>query len=115
MRNLTKKYNGEENNIVFAYSDIAKNQPRDLNIEEGISPIILLYTNALNEKKIIRMHHLNFTEITQQEVEDFLYEQLNSDKNSKNEYKIKDEKFKSQKNKDKNKNEKKEKDTQTDL
>ena len=77
MRNLTKKYTTEEKKIVFAYIDATRNQPRGISIKEEVPPMVLLYTNAMPEKKIIRMNHHNFTEITQDEVEDFLYEKLN--------------------------------------
>ena len=77
MRNLNKKYNNsEEKQIVFAYCDAGKNQPRDINLSGEDPPVVLLYTNSMSEKKIIRMVG-NFTEITEKDVEDFLSENLN--------------------------------------
>ena len=74
MRNLTKRYPTEESKIIFAYSDAGKNQPRDIDISKESPPLVLLYTNAMSEKKIIKMNHQNFTIITEEEVEDFLVE-----------------------------------------
>ena len=77
MKNLTKKYTSEEKKIVFAYMDAGRNQPRDVIIRGEEPPMVLLYTNAMSEKKIINMNHKNYTAITEGEVEDFLYEKLN--------------------------------------
>ena len=76
MRNLTKRYPTEENKIIFAYSDAGKNQPRDIDISKESPPLVLLYTNAMSEKKVIKMNHQNYTLITEEEVEDFLVEKI---------------------------------------
>ena len=88
MRNLTKKYPVEKKKIIFSYIDAGKNQPRDINLENETVPLILLYTNAMEEKKIIKFSHRNFTEIREEEMEDFLSENLKwkkeeKDKNNK--------------------------------
>ena len=111
MKNLTKKYTPEEKKIVFAYMDAGRNQPRDIIIKGEDPPMVLLYTNAMSEKKVINMDHKNYTEITEAEVEDFLYEKLNWGKKPNEEKKDTKEAVKPQ---GENKNEEK-KETQTDL
>ena len=76
MRNLAKKYTSEEKKIVFAFFDGSRNQPRDILLQNEIPPLIMLYTNAMKEKNKIKMNCQNFTIITEEEVEDFLYEKL---------------------------------------
>ena len=76
MKNLSKKYNEENDKIVFAYTDAQKNEPRDVVISGQIPPIVLLYTNAMPEKKKIELKYENFTLITEEEVENFLIENL---------------------------------------
>ena len=74
--------------------DAAKNQPRDIDLRQEIPPLVLLFTNAMSEKKIIKMNQ-NFTEATEDDVEDFLFEKLNwgtRPKKEKVEEKVKDEK-----------------------
>ena len=114
MRNLTKKYTTEEKKIVFAYMDAAKNQPRDIELVHEIPPLVLLYTNAMSEKKIIKMNS-NFTEVTEGEVEDFLFEKLNWGERPKKE-KV-EEKVKTEQKEEVNKSEdnKKEEKKETDL
>ena len=77
MLNLTKKINKEEKKLKFAYMDASRNQPRYINIFDEYPPVILLYTNAMTEKKIMKMNHKNITEISEEDVEDFIYETLN--------------------------------------
>ena len=101
MRNLTKKYTPENKRIVFAYLDASRNQPRDIIIRDEVPPLVLLYTNAMSEKKIIKMNHHNFTEITQREVEDFLYEKLNWGERPHDEKKEKAKKTEGKKEEDK--------------
>ena len=138
INNLTKKYPTEEKKLKYAYIDASRNQPRYITTFDEIPPIILLYTNAMKEKKIMRMNHRNFSEITEEDIEDFIYETLNwerkpGEKKGKNKnyekvvYKEKKEEIKIEK--EENKEEKKEKketkeekeekhnkkDTQTDL
>ena len=118
MLNLTKKYPTEEKNLKYAYIDASRNQPRYINIFDEIPPMILLYTNAMSEKKIMRMVHRNMTEITEEDIEDFIYETLNwerkpGEKKEKNknyekvEYKIQKEE-KEEQNEGKEKKEEKE-------
>ena len=123
MINITKKYPIEEKKLKFAYMDASKNQPRDINIYDEIPPMILLYTNAMSEKKIIRMNHKNMTEITEEDIEDFIYETLNWERKpgEKKKRNKKYEKIEYKKQKEEQKEQKKEeqkeqkKDTQTDL
>lgn len=117
MRNLTKKYPTEESKVVFAYSDAVKNQPRDVDINNEAPPLVVLFTNAMSEKKVIKMNQFNLTEITEEDVEDFLSEQLNWERKTRREKKEKVEQKKENKEEKKteqNKNEEK-KETQTDL
>ena len=110
MRNLTKRYPTEENKIVFAYSDAGKNQPRDIDISKESPPLVLLYTNAMSEKKVIKMNHQNYTLITEEEVEDFLVEKIKLVKKPKVETEAKVEEKKEEKKEDKKEDKK-----QTDL
>ena len=91
MKNLTKKYTTKEKKIIFAFFDGSRNQPRDINLQQEDPPLVILYTNAMKEKKQIRMNHKNFTIITEEEVEDFLYEKLDWGKREQN-VKTKDKK-----------------------
>ena len=97
MRNLTKKYTPEEKKIVFAYIDAAKNQPRDINLQGEMPPLVLLYTNAMPEKKVIKLNHQNFTLISEGDVEGFLTENLNWEKKEEKREEIKEEKKESKK------------------
>ena len=110
MRNLTKRYPTEENKIIFAYSDAGKNQPRDIDISKESPPLVLLYTNAMSEKKVIKMNHQNYTLITEEEVEDFLVEKIKLVKKPKVETEAKVEEKKEEKKEDKKEDKK-----QTDL
>ena len=76
MKNLSKKYDEENDKIVFAYTDAQKNEPRDVVISGQIPPIVLLYANAMPEKKKVELKYENFTLITEEEVENFLIENL---------------------------------------
>ena len=109
MKNLSKKYN-EEKKVIFAYMDAGRNQPRDIQLEKN-PPMVLLYANAMDEKKIFHLNHTNFTEITEGEVEDFLDEKLNWGKRLTKEKK---ENKETEKLREENKKEAK-KETQTDL
>ena len=77
MRNLTKKYKVEDKKIIFSFMDVGRNQPRGISLENETAPLLLLYTNALPEKKIIKMKMDNWTEISEDHIEDFLSENLN--------------------------------------
>ena len=113
MKNLAKKYNEKEDKILFAYSDAQKNEPRDIVIAGKTPPIVLLYTNALEEKKKIELKSENFTNITEAEVENFLIENLGwKEKKEKEEIKVnidgKKEEIKEEKNKENKENKKEE-------
>ena len=115
MKNLSKKYDEENDKIVFAYTDAQKNEPRDVVISGQIPPIVLLYTNAMPEKKKVELKYENFTLITEEEVENFLIENLKwtkkkeyMDKKAEKKEEIKEEKVKENKEEIK-KEEKKEK------
>jgi len=79
MRNLTKTFE----DISFCYLYIGANEPRDLFVRNEIFPIGFLYTNALDEKNIIKFMPKNSSNIYQEEIEMFLKE------NTKNKRKIK--------------------------
>ena len=51
MANLTKKYKTEEKNIVFAYMDAGRNQPRNIEVQGNNPPLVLLYTNAMSAEQ----------------------------------------------------------------
>ena len=115
MKNLSTKYDEENDKIVFAYTDAQKNEPRDVVISGQIPPIVLLYTNAMPEKKKVELKYENFTLITEEEVENFLIENLKwtkkkeyMDKKAEKKEEIKEEKVKENKEEIK-KEEKKEK------
>lgn len=131
MKNLAKKYNEKDDKILFAFIDAQTNEPRDVVIAGKKPPIVLLYTNAMEEKKKIELTSENFTTITEEEVENFLIKNLGwadkkenkenkepqTNKDEKNEKKeeIKVEKksenkeeIKKEENKDKNDKDKKE-------
>ena len=104
MKNLSKKYDEENDKIVFAYTDAQKNEPRDVVISGQIPPIVLLYTNAMPEKKKVELKYENFTLITEEEVENFLIENLKwtkkkeyMDKKAEKKEEIKEEKVKENK------------------
>lgn len=135
LRNLTKIYPPEEYNLVYAYSNSAKNQPRDIKVEGREPPMLFLYTNAMDNKDRIEFKSKNISEVTIDEVEDFLVENLkwtkkerkateerakeekakedNAKEEETKEEKIKEEKIKKEIEKDESKKE--EKETQTDL
>lgn len=77
MRNLTKKYKVEDKQIIFSYFDAGRNQPRGISLENETAPLLILYANTLPEKKVIKMKMDNWTEISEEYIEDFLSENLN--------------------------------------
>ena len=79
-------------NVVFAYLDGSKNQVRGFRLTNEIPPILLLYKNTMTEKQVIKMDIKNIKDITEGEVEDFLYEKLNWGNRVKIENKEKDKK-----------------------
>ena len=79
--NMTEKYkNDPEKNLKFTILNYRMNEPRDLELNENIFPRIFLYTNAMEEKKTIKFVHKNDTEISYEEVEEFLTENLKWEK-----------------------------------
>ena len=108
MRNLTKKYTTEEKKIEFVYMDAAKNQPRNIDLAQEIPPLVFLYTNAMDEKKMIKMN-TNFTLVTEGEFEDFLFEKLEWGERPKTE-KVEEKEEAKKKSEDGKKEEKKETD-----
>ena len=108
MRNLTKKYTTEEKKVEFAYMDAAKNQPRNIELAQEIPPLVFLYTNAMSEKKMIKMN-TNFTLVTEGEFEDFLFEKLKWGERPKTE-KVEEKEEAKKKSEDGKKEEKKETD-----
>ena len=108
MRNLTQRYPTEESKIVFAYIDAARNQPRNVDLSKERPPLVLLYANAMSEKKVIKMNHENFTIITEEEVEDFLVEKANLKKKPKDVTQEKVQPPKKEDKKEEKKDEKKE-------
>lgn len=109
MDNLTKIYKPEENNIVFAFMDLSRNQPRDVRLDQPL-PIILLYTNAMPDKQIIQFTPKNISEINIGEMEDFLCKNLKWDKKGQKEQtkeKKKEKEVKGSENKKEDKKDKK--------
>ena len=78
LMNLSEKYNDDENmNIVFELIDGRTNEPRDIEIQSVEEfPMIYLYTNSMKEKKVIKFKPLNNDTISESEVENFLFENL---------------------------------------
>ena len=117
MRNMTKKYKIEDKKIVFSYMDVGKNQPRGISLENETAPLLLLYANTLPEKKIIKMKMDNWTEISEDHIEDFLSENLNwgLPKKVKEKPKKAEEKKEEQKKDETDNKKEAKKDAQTDL
>ena len=109
MKRLAKKYNAKDDKIVFAYSNAQKNEPRDVVISGKKPPIVLLYTNALEEKKKIEFKPDNFTTTTEEELENFLMKNLGwKEKKEYKEPEIKKEEIIKEEKKDEKKEENKE-------
>lgn len=77
MAALTKKYPFKEKKVVFAFMDISRNQPRDIDTRKEGVPFVLLYANAMKDKPIFKLTHSNIGKITIEEIEGFLYKSLN--------------------------------------
>ena len=93
MKNVSKRYESDdEKKIVFAYLDGSRNQARDIKLEGRESPLVYLYANTLSPKEIIQMTNKNFSTITEDDVEDFLYEKLKWGKREKVEVKKEEKK-----------------------
>ena len=92
MAELTKKYPIKEKKIVFAFMDITRNQPRDIDTRKEGVPFVLLYANTMKDKPIFKLTHNNIGKIIIEEIEGFLYQSLNwgnqaekkNDKNKEN-------------------------------
>ena len=85
LKKLSKKY--ENKNIKFAYINISKNEPRDLEIRSDKYPFAYLYTNALdkNNKSIIKFEPKDIKNLSEKEVESFLKKYINLNKIDKDE------------------------------
>ena len=81
MRNLTKIFE----NISFCYLYIGLNEPRDLYVRNDVFPIGFLYTNAMEEKNIIKFVPKNLSYINREEIEIFLNENTKNYKRDKKE------------------------------
>ena len=110
LENLAKKYqNDEKKNIKFKVMNVNKNEPRDINVYNDDFPRAYLFTNAMENKEMIRyMPKNNSTEIVLEELDDFISEKLKWKNDTIN------EKKKIKKDKDEKKSEEKE-GKQTDL
>ena len=78
LENLAKKYQNEEKkNIKFKVMNVNKNEPRDINVYNDDFPRAYLFTNAMENKEMIRyMPKNNSTEIVLEELDDFISEKL---------------------------------------
>ena len=85
LKKLAKNY--EKKDIVFAYINVSKNEPRDLEIRSQTYPFGYLYTNALEEKEksIIKFDPKDFKNISEKEVVNFLEKYIDLNKNNKDE------------------------------
>ena len=85
LKKLSKKY--ENKNIKFAYINISKNEPRDLEIRSDKYPFAYLYMNALdkNNKSIIKFEPKDIKNLSEKEVESFLKKYINLNKIDKDE------------------------------
>ena len=79
LKKICKDY--ENKNIIFAYINISKNEPRDLEIRGMPYPFGYLYTNALEKKKIIKFLPNDNKKISESEVRNFLDKYINEDDN----------------------------------
>lgn len=76
-RTLGHKYENEtEHNVIYAVFDPIANEGKDLNFSVSDLPAIYLYTNGMKEKKQIKFVPKNETEISVEEVENFVNENL---------------------------------------
>ena len=79
IKKMSKEY--ESKNLIFAYINISKNEPRDLEIRGMPYPFGYLYTNALEKKKIIKFLPNDNKKISESEVRNFLDKYINEDDN----------------------------------
>lgn len=77
MAELTKKYPVKEKKLVFAFMDITRNQPRDIDTKKEGIPLVILYANDKKDKPIFKLSHKDMGKITIEEIEGFLYQSLN--------------------------------------
>jgi thiol-disulfide isomerase/thioredoxin len=110
LENLAKKYQNEKKkNIKFKVMNVNKNEPRDINVYNDDFPRAYLFTNAMENKEMIRYEPKNnSTEIVLEELDDFISEKLKWKNDTIN------EKKEIKKDKDEKKSEEKE-GKQTDL
>lgn len=76
MRNLAKKYNPEEYNIIFSYMDTSKNPPPGIDIKNEDLPLILIYKKAGDKQTVIKIQFRDFENLTEEAIENQLYETL---------------------------------------
>ena len=79
IKKMSKDY--ENKNLIFAYINISKNEPRDLEIRGMPYPFGYLYTNAQEKKKIIKFLPNDNKKISESEVRNFLDKYINEDDN----------------------------------
>jgi thiol-disulfide isomerase/thioredoxin len=101
MVELAKKYPVKEKKVVFAFMDITRNQPRDIDTKKEGVPFVLLFANTMKDKPIFKLTHKNIGKITIEEIEGFLYQSLKLGNQSEK---------KSDENKEKKKEDKRESD-----
>ena len=84
--NLSEKYSdNEEMNIVFELIDGRTNEPRDIEIKSLEEfPLIYLYTNNIEQKKVIKFQPKNNDTISEIEVENFLLDNLSYNRKKEN-------------------------------
>ena len=103
--NVTEKYkNLPDKKLKFTILNYRLNEPRDINVQDGIFPLAYLYTNAMKETKLLKFTPKNDTETSIEEFENFLKEKLQWD----NDETKKEEKEKVEIKNDKDKKEEKE-------
>lgn len=78
LENLAKKYQSDEKkNIKFKVMNVEKNEPRDMNVFRDDFPKVYLFTNAMENKEMIKyMPKNNSTEIVLEELDNFIREKL---------------------------------------
>ena len=75
LREMAKK--NENKNLIFAYINVGRNEPRDLEIWGIPFPFGFLYTNALEKKSIIKFIPKDHKDISEKEVMNFIEKNIN--------------------------------------
>lgn len=77
MRNLTFRFeNDPEKNISLGFLKAEYNEVRGINIKDGDYPKAFLFTNALEKKEVIEFVPRNMSQLSLEEVEQFLLKNL---------------------------------------